>query len=152
MARLKPGRDAKVYISDAAFTASGLVEVTRAKDIVINDEAAEVVGSARDLEYNIYDQGGKDFSIEFDVNQLATDPGSGTDRALLQASYDAGSELFVIVTRGAKDADSGAAIKLKGKVMKYAPNYGEGEMGTISVVIKPTDPDNPPTRISTPLS
>lgn len=152
MARLRLGRDAKVFISDAAFTASGLVEVTKAKDITITDEAAEITGTARDLEYDVVDVGSKTFGVEFSVNQLATDPGSGTDRALLEAAYDANTELFIIVTRGAKDADCGKAYKFKGKVTKYSPDYPEGDMGVISVTLKPSDPDNPPSRVATPLS
>lgn len=152
MARLRLGRDYKVYISDSAFTAAGLVEVTRAKDIAITDEAAEVVGTARDLEYDVVDVGSKSFGVEFEINQLATDPGSGTDRALLEAAYDGNSELFVVVCRGAKDADGGKGIKFKGKVFKYGQDAPEGDMARISVVLKNSDPDNPPTRVSTPLS
>lgn len=150
MARLRLGRDAKVYISASAFTASGLIEVRRGGDITVTDSAKEVVGEARDLEYDVNDVGSKTFGVEMEVLQEADD--EGTDIAALEAAYDASSELFVIVANAAKDVASGKAIKFKGKVFDFGTARGLGEHTKRKLVLKNTDPDNPPTRVTTPLA
>ena len=152
MAGLRLGRDAKVYISDAAFTAAGLIEVDRAKDITVTDEAAEHTASARDMEYDVADVGSKTFSVEFDLNIYKTDPANGTAHDLLRDAYDGNSELFVIVTNGDKAVDCGSAIKFKGKVFKWPSELGATDFGKRSVLLKNTDPDSPPTRVTTPLA
>lgn len=152
MARLLMGRNAVLYVSDSAFTASGLVALARGKDFTVTDEAAEVQGSARDMEYDVFDVGSKTFGVEVEVNEIAVDPDAGTARALVQAAYDGNTELYVVICKGDKAVDSGKAIKFKGKVFSHGLNLPEGDMATVPITIKPSDPDNPPTRVATPLA
>lgn len=152
MAQIPWGRKARVYISTAAFTAAGLVMVRRCKDITTTDEADDQVAEARDLEYKIHNQGAKDFTLEFDkLLDAAADVDAG-DNQLLKASYDNGTELFVVVCPGLKTDTVGHAMQFKGIVMSWSPDYPEGEASKVSVKIAPSDPDSPPARVATPLS
>lgn len=144
------GRKARIYISDSAFTASSLVMVRRTKDITSIDEADDQVAEARDLAYKVHNQGAKEGGVEFDKLIDADD--SGADVVLLKAAYAAGSELYVIVAKDVKTAASGEALKFKGILLGWPEDLPEGEAGKMSLKLVPSDPDSPPTRVSTPLA
>lgn len=152
MGQVRWGRKARVYISDSAYTASGLVMVRRTKDITTTDEADDQVAEARDLEYKVHNQGAKDFTLEFDKLLDADAETDGDDIDLLKKAYDDGSELYVVVAKGLKDATTGKALKFKGIVLGWSEEFPEGEAAKVSVKIVPSDPDDPPTRVTTPLA
>lgn len=149
---MKPrwGRSARIYISDSAFTASGLVMIRRTKDITSIDEADDQVAEARDVAYKVHNQGAKEGGVEFDKWLDADD--TGADNILLKAAYAAGSELYVVVCKDLKTVASGEALKFKGILLGWPEDLPEGEVGKQSLKLVPSDPDSMPTRVSTPLA
>ena len=83
MAKLRFGRKGRVYYHTSSFAASGVIEVTRTKDIEFTDEAEDMSGTARDLEYNIHEQGGKEAALTFTLIAEATDQTSLTPETRL---------------------------------------------------------------------
>ncbi len=151
MAKIARGRKAKVYIHASAYTASGLIEVRRTKDITLTNEAKTATAEARDLEYDMNAQAGKTLELSFDrLIEVAND--DATDIAALESSFDNGTDLWVVVTRDAKDVASGDALKFVGVVTNMSETFANGEFAGYSFVIKPSHPDNMPTRVTTPLA
>ncbi len=149
MARPRFGRKARIYYHTSSFSASTLIIVEHTKDISIGDEAAEMKATATDYEYNMVEQGGKDFSLEFEFLPEATDT---TSFAAIRSAYDSQTDLYFAVVNDIKANASGSGITFVGRVMKFDAKYPEEGAAGASVVIKPCDPANPPTRASTPLA
>lgn len=149
MAKIRYGRKARLYYHTSAFTASGLTEITRCKDITLTDEARDMAASASDLEYDVHEQGGKEFSVEFEKLLEATDQ---TTLTALRNSYINRTDLYFVLCRDVKGNASGSAITFVGRVMTWNENTPEDGPGSVKIKLRPTDPDNLPTRVSTPLA
>lgn len=144
------GRTACLYVSADAYTASGLKLVTRSKDIDFPDEAEDIKAEARDLAYAVHSAGIKDASISFSRLLEAND--SAEALTVLRNAYDAGTDLYCVVTRKPKAVASGKAKRFVGKVIQFAEKYPENGPATVDVKIVPSDPDHLPERVDTPLS
>lgn len=149
MAKVRFGRKARLYYHTSAFTASGLVEVTRCKDIVVDDVANVMEASARDLEYDVAEQGGKSFSVTFEKLLEATDQ---TTLTALRDAYDNQTDLYFVVVNDVKGNASGNGVKWVGQVVQWNEKKPENGPGSVDVVLRNSDPDNPPARATTPLA
>lgn len=150
MAKINWGRQGRVYIASDVVVAASLVEVRRTKDITTTWEAKTATAEARDLDCDVNQQAGKTFQLEFEMLIEATDDGS--DVQLLRDAFDAGTDLYVVVARNKKNVASGKAIAFKGQVFQFPDGMAQGEASSRSIVIKPSDPDNLPARVNTPLA
>jgi hypothetical protein len=149
MAKPRFGRDARMYYHTSSFAASGLTEITRCQDISVTDEAQEQVATARDYAYDVKNQGSKNFEVTFTKVVEATDQTTMT--ALLNA-YKNKTDLYFVICNADKAIASGDALTFVGQVLtrsKEAPQNGEM---VISFKLVNSDPDNPPTDVTTPLA
>lgn len=144
------GRSAKVYLSDTAYTAAGLVDLENTTDDFDNpDEAETAQVMARDLDYVLNMLGIKTTSISGSILRRKT---NGTGAALLQTSYDAQSPLYVVILPKAKSVSGVSGVKFVGVVSKFQSPIPQVGPRKWEFTILPTDPDNMPTRVTTPLS
>jgi hypothetical protein len=149
MAKPRFGRDARVYYHTSSFSAAGLIEITRCQDISVTDEAQEQVATARDYTYDAKSQGSKNFEITFTKLVEATDQ---TSMTALRNAYNAKTDLYFVFCNAAKDVSSGPALTFVGQVFTFSESNPQNGEATIAIKLTNSDPDNPPTNVSTPLA
>ncbi|MGC3968936.1 MAG: hypothetical protein QM775_16665 [Pirellulales bacterium] len=150
MSRLQMGRKGRLYVSATEPTIAAFKLLMRGKDITHTDEAEQVAGSARDLAYKVYDQGEKDFGIEIELNELEGDPETGDGRDIVSDAYHSGAEIWVLLCKNVHSVASGEAVLAHCKVFSNGVDHPEGDFAKRPVILKPSDPDNEPTRVPTP--
>ena len=128
----------------AVLTANGTT-ITGTKDITTDDQADVQTAECRDEEYKTHNKGAKEFTLEFDVLLKQTNDAS---IQILEDSYDEEDDEDAEITFVLRRGPGEKGITFVGQVFKWPEEFPEGDAGKIHVVCKPTDPDNPPTRVA----
>lgn len=157
MAKTLWGRSARLYVAAVTYTdgvpdlldPGDLVEVVNLKDITTNDSARVLVATARDLEYDVAEQGAKELSIE--CEKLINVDQSGDDVTALLAAYDDGSQLWVLVTPKAQGTAAGQGVLLLADLFGWPEDLPEEGAGFYRLMFKPHDPDAGFQRVVTPF-
>lgn len=158
MAKIRYGRDARLYAAPVTYTGGvpdaldkdELIEITRLGDITSNDEtASEVVAGARDLEYDVFDQSEKRLVVE--TKKLINVEESGDDVDLLRDAFDAGDELWVLLTRKAKSVASGDGLLCLCQLFGWPEELPQSGAVTAALKFMQSNPDRQPERVGTPV-
>ncbi|MCE9605070.1 MAG: hypothetical protein K8U03_09245 [Planctomycetia bacterium] len=148
MSLISFGRKARLYISDVGFADAGLVPVRRCKDIRLGDEADTLQAQTRDWGGTVHGAGAKEIFIECEKLLEALD--TGDDVQLLRNAFDLGSELYVVVTRNAKELACGKGMRFRAYVFGWPEELPETEAAKVSLILRQSDADESVERIATP--
>lgn len=147
MARNYWGREARLYVAVVTYDEitgepidpadDDLLEVTRTQDLGLTEEATDMKAEARDLEYGVHAQGGKDLSVETEC-LLALDEAADDDKAAIRAASDDGTELWVLLTRQDRHLDSGGGLLAICEVFGWPKKLPENGVETATLTFKPS--------------
>lgn len=153
------GRKAQVHVAPVEYDEAGailpldigdLVRVRRLKDVTTTREAKGATATARDLECDVHDQNGQTW--EHQGEKLFDADDSADDIPLLREAFDLGSELWVLITRGPLSQATGTGMLSVAQLFGLPESMPEAEATSTTLIFKPTDPDELPQKVTTPVA